>query len=168
MDSQLALLGFAGKVTSDNTISWAIKNGHIEMVWSIIGSTGLDPKTIGYGLRVASRQGHVGIVELLLAYENSRADTSVLCSGAIQAAADGGHTEVVKLLLTEPRVDPSESHNEAIRWACASGRTWRSAHGGDSGVERAQMYVPWNAPCLRILDMLDPLDAEAALDHAVG
>jgi ankyrin repeat protein len=40
---------------------------------------------------------------------------------AIRLASQRGHSEVVKLLLEDKRVDPSACNNEAIRWASKNG-----------------------------------------------
>ncbi|EPZ34081.1 hypothetical protein O9G_003161 [Rozella allomycis CSF55] len=40
---------------------------------------------------------------------------------AIRLAARNGHTEIVKYLLTDPRVDPSANGNYAIQWASSKG-----------------------------------------------
>jgi hypothetical protein len=40
---------------------------------------------------------------------------------AISLASENGHVEVVKLLLNDPRVDPSAYNNDAIRWASKYG-----------------------------------------------
>jgi len=42
---------------------------------------------------------------------------------AISYASENGHTEVVKVLLADPRVDPSAHDNYAIRVASANGHT---------------------------------------------
>jgi len=41
----------------------------------------------------------------------------------IQKAAWHGHTEVVRLLLEDPRTDPTALHNEEIRLAAENGHT---------------------------------------------
>ena len=38
-------------------------------------------------------------------------------------ASENGHTEVVKLLLADPRVDPAAGNNWAIRFASENGHT---------------------------------------------
>jgi hypothetical protein len=42
---------------------------------------------------------------------------------AIKKASENGHTDVVKLLLADPRVDPSAEANYAIRMARQFGHT---------------------------------------------
>ncbi|KAI9344387.1 ankyrin repeat-containing domain protein [Obelidium mucronatum] len=51
-----------------------------------------------------------------------RVDPSDSANDAIRCASQQGHTEIVKLLLTDPRVDPSALNNEAIRLASRYGR----------------------------------------------
>ena len=41
----------------------------------------------------------------------------------LEEASENGHTEVVRLLLTDPRVDPAAEDNCAIRYASRNGHT---------------------------------------------
>jgi len=50
-------------------------------------------------------------------------DPSVNNNYAIEIAAINGHTEIVKLLLTDERVDPSDENNFAIIYASENGHT---------------------------------------------
>ena len=38
-------------------------------------------------------------------------------------ASDKGHTEIVRLLLQDPRVNPADRNNKAIIWASENGHT---------------------------------------------
>ena len=40
----------------------------------------------------------------------------------MRQASTNGHTEIVSLLLADPRVDPSADDNFAVRWASRYGR----------------------------------------------
>lgn len=73
---------------------------------------------LNYALIVAARTGKVNLVRLLGLYG---ANPGFSDNYAIQWASDKGHTEVVRLLLTSPRVDPSAGVNCAIRWASHNG-----------------------------------------------
>ena len=42
---------------------------------------------------------------------------------AIKMASINGHTEIVKLLLADPRVDPGDGKNPAIKWVVFNGYT---------------------------------------------
>ena len=56
-------------------------------------------------------------------YYHTGVDPSDNDNYAIREASRNGHTEVVKLLLADPKVDPSASNNDAIRWASQNGHT---------------------------------------------
>lgn len=68
--------------------------------------------------KIFSEVDNSEIIQLAL----KRADTRALGS-AIFLASENGHSEVVKLLLNDPRVDPSVSYNSAIRFASRNGHS---------------------------------------------
>ncbi len=80
-----------------------------------------------YAIRLASENGHLDVVKLLL--EDKRRETKVSPAyayavdpsdrgnGAIQRASENGHLDVVKLLLADKRVDPADRNNYAIMLA---------------------------------------------------
>ena len=63
-----------------------------------------------YAIQLASRKGHLEIVELLL--QDPRVDPSADDNYAIGWASQNGHLEIIKLLLQDPRVDPSLQSNQ--------------------------------------------------------
>ena len=65
----------------------------------------------------------VGVPKFVKKMIDSGQDPSYRNNFAIQWASDNGHTNVVKLLLEDPRVDPSADNNFAIRWASQNGHT---------------------------------------------
>uniref|UniRef100_A0A6C0JVN8 Uncharacterized protein n=1 Tax=viral metagenome TaxID=1070528 RepID=A0A6C0JVN8_9ZZZZ len=94
----------------------ACENGDIKIVEYLFRF--VDPSNQhNWPIRIASQNGHVEIVRLLL--EDPRVDPSEFDNRALQNACSYHHLKVVKLLLTDPRVNPSASHNMAL--ACAAG-----------------------------------------------
>ena len=71
-----------------------------------------DEKT---NLIVACRDGNVARVQELL---NSGEDSAVGCNYALRIACEFGQTEVVKILLRDGRVDPTDWNSWVIRIAC--------------------------------------------------
>ncbi len=61
--------------------------------------------------------------ELVKQMLKSGVDPSAQDNYAIQLAAEYGHTEVVRLLLSDSRVNPSAQYNYAIKWAAYYGHT---------------------------------------------
>jgi ankyrin repeat protein len=74
---------------------------------------------INDAVRFASANGHLAVVELLLAEE--RIDPTSLNNDAIRGSSKNGHLEVVRLLLADERVDPAAEENAAILAACQFG-----------------------------------------------
>ena len=86
-------------------------------------------------LRVAAQEGHVEVVELLLAKKEEDTelygdiDPAAKDNAAIQIASQNGRIEVVKLLLMKKEngpesyggIKPAAGDNYAIRWASANG-----------------------------------------------
>lgn len=64
---------------------------------------------------IASREGHLDIVEKLLA--DPCTNPSMLNNAAIRWASRHGHIAIVNRLLEDPRVDPSDVNNTAMQWA---------------------------------------------------
>lgn len=64
----------------------------------------------------ACSRGNVEEVKRLLANPQINPDNF-----AIKIASRKGHTEIVRLLLADGRVNPVAENNQAIRWACANG-----------------------------------------------
>jgi len=67
----------------------------------------------------AAKTGHTSLVKMLLTW----VDPSARYNYAIQYASARAHTDVVKVLLADPRVDPSVDFNVAIRIASEYGYT---------------------------------------------
>ena len=63
------------------------------------------------------------IVKLLLANSKGRVDLRSKDNYVIKWASRNGHTEIVRLLLADPRVDPSVKNSIAIKWAAQNGHT---------------------------------------------
>ena len=68
----------------------------------------------------ACKSGDISVIER---YIREGGDPSDYDNAAIRWASNYGHTEVVKLLLSDRRVDPSDDNNATIRWASKYGHT---------------------------------------------
>lgn len=68
----------------------------------------------------ACKYGHTETVQNCI---NNGVDPSLLNNQAIRFATRHGHTQITKLLLTDPRVDPAEYESEALWWAAEKGNT---------------------------------------------
>jgi len=96
-----------------------VKLNYVEIVAGLI-KEGFDPShNDNYAIQLASRNGHLEVVKLLL--QDPRVDPSADDNYAIELAFRKGHLEVVKLLLQDPRVDPSADDNYAIQQASKNG-----------------------------------------------
>ena len=110
----------------EGLVGFASANGHTEMVRFLLNSSRIKTSHINalvdpsendnWAIRIASQNGYVEIVRLLLA--DPRVDPFATNNWAIRYASENGHIEVVRLLLEDSRVDPSDQNNYAIR--CAS------------------------------------------------
>ena len=103
--------------TEEDKFCAACKTGNLEMVISCL-SNGVDPTIIkNCGVQLASRYGHISIVDLLLHEQPNRSDPSIFKNHAIQCASLYGHTEVVNLLIQDPRVNPADFFNFSLKLA---------------------------------------------------
>ena len=84
----------------------------------------------------ACQDGNVEFVRMSLANSNLHSDYNSLC---LQIAAEKGHSEIVKILLTDSRFDPVTGGNYAIKMASFNGHfeivkilcLWYYEHGYD-------------------------------------
>lgn len=98
------------------SILWAARNGHTGIVRLLLSL--VDPTAEdNEAIRKASREGHVEIVRFLLA--DGRADPTAKDNQALRHAASKGRAAVVSLLL--PHTDPTARNHEAMRMAATSG-----------------------------------------------
>jgi ankyrin repeat protein len=77
----------------------------------------------GFDFMDAVKTNSVSLVQLLLQPIDGHPDPSTSNNHAIRYACENGHTEIVRMLLQDPRVDPSDSDNKAICIASANGHT---------------------------------------------
>ncbi|KAJ3027537.1 UNVERIFIED_CONTAM: hypothetical protein HDU68_003623 [Siphonaria sp. JEL0065] len=97
----------------------AASNGHTKVVKLLLADKRVDPNARGYNaLTNASLNGHVEVVEALL--KDPRTDPAVMTNLAIRQAENA---EIVKLLVFNARVDPTEWNSAALRSASASGNS---------------------------------------------
>ena len=73
----------------------------------------------GNAVKHASRNGHLGIVQALLA--DRRFDPADQDNAALKVAASIGHLGVVQALLADRRVNPAADTNAAIQFAASNG-----------------------------------------------
>ncbi len=119
--SEDEILKDMGDLTPNELLKKSIKNNYLNGV-KIALEKGADPsQEYNYAIRLASNNGHIEVVKLLL--QDERVDPSDFNNYAIKKASENGHTEVVRLLLSDLRVDPSDHRNDAIRYASENGHT---------------------------------------------
>uniref|UniRef100_A0A6C0JWZ0 Uncharacterized protein n=1 Tax=viral metagenome TaxID=1070528 RepID=A0A6C0JWZ0_9ZZZZ len=98
----------------------AVEKGDVATVKQLLPF--VDPsREDNWSIRVASQDGYVEIVRLLL--EDPRVNPADYLNWSIDWASRNGHTEVVRLLLEDPRVDPTAHDNLILKWARHSGHT---------------------------------------------
>jgi ankyrin repeat protein len=51
---------------------------------------------------------------------NREVDPSIHSNLLLRTASGGRHAEIVRLLLNDPRVNPSDNNNDALSWAVMS------------------------------------------------
>ncbi|KAJ3334196.1 hypothetical protein HDU76_006568 [Blyttiomyces sp. JEL0837] len=90
----------------------------------------------------ACRHGNLNIIQFLLSLDHSRLDPTADKNMAMTMAAQGGHAEVVKLLLTLEGVDATDDNNSALCHACNQGRT--DVVRVLLAVENMDVTKPWN------------------------
>ena len=94
----------------------------VELVNMLIEYTEIDVSaTNNSAIRLASRNGHIAVVDRLLQDVTGRVDPSDANNSAIRLASQYGHIAVVDRLLQDRGVDPSADDNYAIRAASENG-----------------------------------------------
>jgi hypothetical protein len=108
-------------VMEQQALRLACEQGRTEVVKLLFNDPRVKPLNQNERLGVlytACRNGDLEIVRLLLPYSNP----SIFGQAPLRVACSKGHTPVVQLLLTDPRVDPSAECQEAIIVASQEGR----------------------------------------------
>jgi hypothetical protein len=93
----------------------ASKQGDAERVKTLLKDPRANPS--GLALHEAVWKGHTHIVKLF--FEDPR--TIIDKSSFLFNASYYGNTELMRMLLADPRVDPSVDENSAIKWAAIRG-----------------------------------------------
>lgn len=95
----------------------ACGSGNINIVRHLLVS--VDPSRDScYGIALASENGHLDIVELLIA--DPRVNPADYDNYAFRVACYNGHVHIAKHLLTNPRITPTAHDNGAILGAIAN------------------------------------------------
>lgn len=103
------ILSNIGNLSDEDKFSKSCEFGITPIVKDLIDN-GFDPSYMkNYGLRIASNNGHLDIVKLLL--NDKRVDPSAFNNCALIWSISNGHLDVVKELLKHKRVDPSDGNN---------------------------------------------------------
>jgi len=145
-----SLIQYSGVV--DNMIVEASKHGHYEIVKLILEDNRLNPSTRqSYAVKYACGAQHYEIAKLIISdgrFDNTGLIQWACCMGyreivgflltnnkftnidpsarnneCIKTVSYGGHTEIVKLLLEDNRVNPAADDNYAVRWASYNNHT---------------------------------------------
>jgi ankyrin repeat protein len=116
-----------GSILND-AFSDACDCGNLEVVELLLSDPRLDPCfKYNHVVRWASIKGDFELIKFLLSYKGSKDgcmwsfNPSEDDNFVIKSVSEGGHLEIVKLLLSDERVDPSAGENYAIRWASRNG-----------------------------------------------
>jgi ankyrin repeat protein len=100
-----------------NPIITSAEYGHVETLKVLLKDGRLDPgSNNNEAIKFASMANNVQVVEELL--HNQRVNPN---TGAFSLAVNNGHTQVLNILIGDPRVNPAEEHNLAIRLAARNG-----------------------------------------------
>ena len=111
--SEQDILKSLENLSDEQKFKKSCRYGIISVVKNMI-SNGLDPSCWdNYGIRIASNNGHLDVVKVLL--KDERVDPSEYDNIAIRFTSENGHLDVVKELLKDKRVDPSDFNNDAIK-----------------------------------------------------
>jgi ankyrin repeat protein len=85
---------------------------------------------------------------LVLLFDSQSVDPSALGNYALIKASKNGHSEVVRVLISDPRVDPSERAQRALKQACKRGHM-------------NVCHVLLTHPCVRVTgDVLATIDTQ--------
>ena len=106
-------------ITAGNNyaINLASENGHLAIVELLLKHGADCTAKDNYAIRMASRNGHLAVVELLLKHG---VDCTALDNFAIRMASENGHLAIVELLLKHG-ADCTTDDNYAIRMASENG-----------------------------------------------
>ena len=93
------------------------REGNSDAVWTLLkrSRTQYPSHILSGGLDIASFNGHLSVVEILL--DDPLVDPSHLGNRPIISASMNGHFSIVEKLLLDSRIDPSDSKNAAFRAA---------------------------------------------------
>jgi hypothetical protein len=106
---------------NNQAIAEASEHGHVEVVRLLLKDPRVDPSVENYPLTEASKHGNYEVVELLL--KDRRVDPSAYNNEAINEAVDWKQIDVIGLLLSHPKVSPTDpdSENNALQLAIQNG-----------------------------------------------
>ncbi len=104
----------------DEALETAVQYGHIDIITILLKDKRSTVTDVVLG--IAARRHHDAVMKMLLAWidsHSSQSETEVdLSTNALHIAIRSNRHNIVKLLLTHPKVDPSVQNNYAIRYAC--------------------------------------------------
>lgn len=111
----------------NSAIKFSARQGDIELVQHFLLSE-LEHDTIRDAFEEAIKAGQIEVVEFLLSFINNQSieesqfyHHNYIFNNAIIKASEYGHPAIVKLLLSDPRIDPSVANNAAFILAAGKG-----------------------------------------------
>ncbi|KAI8612452.1 ankyrin repeat-containing domain protein [Chytriomyces sp. MP71] len=110
--------GFDFSVQKNRYFRWAARSGHLDVVQLLSTLPNVNPRDDNdYALKCSCETGQTEIVKLLLGLG---CDPAAEHNVSLMYAAEFGHADVMRLLLDDARVDPSEDGWNAFGLACGS------------------------------------------------
>ena len=97
-------------INSNATLNWASRNGHVDIVQLLMNDSRMNPSAV-------STAGKEYLSTTTIQHSLSSPFKNIALCGAIR----NGHMNIVKLLMSVERVDPSASNNYVIRMASIEG-----------------------------------------------
>ncbi len=120
LDTLKVLLPYMDSTSGNTSLILASENGHKDIVELLLKDSRVDPRTNdNKALKIAVRYDNASVVNLLL--KDHRVNPITVNPIAIASA--NGSTNVIKILLADTRLDPSDDDNEAIELASQYGHT---------------------------------------------
>jgi ankyrin repeat protein len=105
-------------------LMWAADNGHADVVAYLLDRPGMDMDVRQRALGIACRNGHLQVVQLMVAAGAKVELQGRVGMGAVAEAAYGGHLQIVRYLVEEAGADEGRPDSDGftpLMWAADNG-----------------------------------------------